>query len=391
MLDSIALLTALVLTQAPAAKPEQASPATARTITQGPMQPDPKDPLRDLRETRLRNVKRLTTVGSNAEAYWSHDGKRIIFQSTRDGYPCDQLYIMNADGSDQHRVSNGKGRVTCGWFLPGDRKIIYASTHGDGPDCPQGPPFTPGKYQWPVFQGYDLYIANVDGSDPRPFLAKPGYDAEATLSPDGKWVVFTSERSGDVDIWRADLDGSHLVRLTDGVGYDGGAVFSPDSRRIAWRTNYPKGAEATAKYRELLKQHLVEPMEMDIWVMDADGSHKLQLTHLPGAAFAPTFSPDGRWVYFSTNHHDKDGKGWAFDLFRVGVDGKGLERITFGGHFNSFPHFSPDGKKLLWVSGREPRSPRQFDVFVADWVPEEGKLSQDLCRCTSKGAGGPAK
>ena len=332
-------------------------------------QPAPTMSLVDTRETHLRNPAKLTATGSNAEAYWSTDGKKVIFQSTRDGYPCDQLYTMNADGSEQKRVSTGKGRVTCGWWLPGDKKIIFASTHGAGPECPEGPPYTPGKYQWPVFQGFDLYIANADGSDAKPFLPATGYDAEATTSPNGKWIIFTSERGGDVDIWRVDLDGKHLLQLTDGVGYDGGAVFSPDSKLIAWRTNYPKGAEATAKYKTLLKQHLVEPMAMDIWVMNADGTGKRQVSNLPGAAFAPIFTPDGKGIIFASNHHDDQGKGRGFDLFRINLDGTGLERITWTGGFNSFPHVSPDGKRLLWVSGRAPRGPRQFDVCVAEWLP----------------------
>ena len=331
--------------------------------------PAPASALWDAKEVHLRQVRKLTGTGSNAEAYWSTTGKKIIFQSTRDGYPCDQLYTMNADGSDQKRVSSGKGRVTCGWFLPGDTKIIFASTHGAGPECPEGPPFTPGKYQWPVFQGYDLYIAKADGSEAKPFLPSPGYDAEATVAPNGKWIVFTSERGGDVDIWRVDLDGKHLTQLTDGVGYDGGAVFSPDSKLIAWRTNYPKGEAATAKYRALLKEHLVEPMAMDIWVMNADGSAKRQVTNLPGAAFAPIFTPDGKGLVFASNHHDNEGKGRGFELFRINLDGTGLERLTWTGLFNSFPHFSPDGKQLLWVSGRAPRGPRQFDVCVAEWLP----------------------
>jgi Tol biopolymer transport system component len=370
-----------------------AAPAHPVAAAPDPIQADPADPLRDLRETRLSRVKRLTNTGSNAEAYWSNDGQKIVFQSTRDGYPCDQLFVMNADGSGQKRVSTGKGRVTCGWFLPGDKQLIYASTHGDGPDCPPSPPFTPGKYQWPVFQGYDLYTVNLDGSGLKPFLPSKGYDAEATLSPNGKWVVFTSERSGDVDLWRADLDGRNLVRLTDGVGYDGGAVFSPDSKLIAWRTNYPKGPEATAKYGELLKQHLVEPMSMDIWVMEADGKNKRQLTHLPGAAFAPIFAPDGKSVVFASNHHDQQGRGRGFELFKVNLDGGGLERLTWTGIFNSFPHFSPDGKKLLWVSGRAPRGPRQFDVFVADWNagPALKVAEAEPCPCPTKGAGGAAR
>lgn len=379
-------LAALPAASQGAAKVEPAKPVQNALPE---MQADPKDPLRDLRETRLQNVKRLTSTGSNAEAYWSNDGKRIVFQSTRDGYPCDQLFTMDADGSNQRKVSTGSGRVTCGWFLPGDRRILYASTHGDAPGCPEAPPFTPGTYRWPVFQGYDLYTAGLDGKDPKPFLASPGYDAEATVSPSGKWLVFTSERSGDVDLWRADQDGKNLIRLTDGLGYDGGAVFSPDSKLIAWRTNYPKGEAATVKYKELLKQHLVEPMDMDIWVMAADGSNKRQVTRLPGAAFAPIFSPDGKAIVFASNHHDREGKGRAFDLFKVNLDGTGLERITWAGAFNSFPHFSPDGKRLLWVSGRVSRGSRQFDVFVAEWLDGNSSKVADLdgCRCTPKGAG----
>lgn len=388
MKDQALLFAAIALLPALAEEPAKPAVPVAQAAPGLDEQPDPADRMRDLRETRLRNVKRLTTTGSNAEAYWSHDGRRIVFQSTRDGHPCDQLYIMDADGSNQRRISSGKGRVTCGWFLPGDKAVLYASTHAAGPECPEPPPFTPGTYRWPVFQGYDLFIVGLDGKDPKPFLAANGYDAEATLAPNGKWLVFTSERGGDVDLWRADLDGKNLLRLTDGVGYDGGAVFSPDSKRIAWRTNYPKGEAATSKYKELLSQHLVEPMEMDIWVMNADGSGKRQVTKLAGAAFAPIFTPDGTGIVFASNHHDRGGKGRTFDLFKVNLDGTGLERITWSGTFNSFPHFSPDGRRLLWVSGRAPRGSRQFDVFVAEWSDASVKVAEaDPARCPPKGVG----
>ena len=360
-------ITALIVS-ALLALPLQEIPKPVPPPTANPFQPSPNDPHRDLRETHLRHVKKLTSTGSNAEAYWSWDGKKIIFQSTRDGRECDQIYLMNADGSDQHMVSTGKGRTTCGFFLPGDRRILFASTHAAGPGCPSAPPFTPGTYRWPVFASYDLYTAKADGSDVKPLLPYEGYDAEATVAPNGKWLVFTSERSGDIDLWRADLDGGHLLRLTDAVGYDGGGVWSPDSKLIAWRTNYPKGESATAKYQELLKGHLVEPMEMDIWVMNADGTKKRQVTHLPGAAFAPVFAPDGKSLVFSSNWEDREGKGRNFELYRVNLDGTGLERLTFTGNFNSFPHFSKDGKKLLWVSGREAAAPRQFNVFAGEWL-----------------------
>lgn len=356
---------------APKPNPPAAAPSaqTLPAMAPNPFQPASGDPLRDARETRLRGVAKLTSTGSNAEAYWSPDGKRIIFQSTREGHACDQQYVMGADGGGQTRVSTGKGRTTCGYFLPGGRRILYASTHGDAPECPAAPPFTPGTYRWPVSPGYDLYTAKADGTDLKPFLPAPGYDAEATVSADGKWIIFTSERSGDIDLWKVRVDGKDLQQLTREIGYDGGAFFSHDGKKIVWRTNYPKGPEAVAKYQDLLKQHLVEPMEMDIWVMDADGSNKRQLTHLKGAAFAPVFTPDDKAIVFASNHHDREGKGRNFDLWKVNLDGGGLERLTWTGTFNSFAHFSPDGRKLLWVSGREAAAPRQFNVFTADWMP----------------------
>lgn len=365
--SGIALILAMGLQAQTLAKPVPApTPALAPPVP-NPFQMAPGDPHRDVRETHLSHVLKLTQTGSNAEAYWSWNGQGIIFQSTREGRDCDQIFVMNADGTNQHLVSTGKGRTTCGYFMPGDQRIIYASTHGSGPDCPAAPPFTPGTYRWPVFSIYDLYTAKPDGSDVKPFMPHEGYDAEATVAPNGKWLVFTSERSGDIDLWKADIHGKHAQRLTDAVGYDGGAVWSPDSKLIAWRTNYPKGEVATAKYRELLKKHLVEPMEMDIWVMNADGTGKRQLTHLVGAAFAPVFSPDGKSVVFASNWEDRQGKGRNFELYRINLDGKDLVRLTHTGNFNSFPHFSADGKKLLWVSGREATAPRQFNVFVADY------------------------
>ena len=366
-MTGLLLMTALGLQAQETVKPTPPPTLAVAPPIANPFQPAQGDSHRDMREAHLREVQKLTDKGSNAEAYWSWDGKQIVFQSTRDGRSCDQIYVMNSDGSDQHMVSTGKGRTTCGYFLPGDKRIIYASTHATSADCPPSPPFTPGTYRWPVFASYDLYTAKPNGSDVKPLLAHEGYDAEATVAPNGKWLVFTSERSWDIDLWRADVSGKHLKRLTDAVGYDGGAVWSPDSKLIAWRTNYPKGEVATSKYKALLKQHLVEPMDMDIWVMNADGTGKRQLTHLLGAAFAPVFAPDGKAVVFSSNWEDRQGKGRNFELYKVNLDGTGLERLTYTGNFNSFPHFSADGKKLLWVSGREAVTPRQFNIFVAEY------------------------
>src|SRR5947207_5547252 len=143
-------------------------------------------------ERHLRNIRQLTHGGENAEAYFSPDGTHVIFQSTRDGYPCDQIYTMKIDGTDLRRVSTGMGRTTCGYFYPGGKEILFASTHETGRECPPKPSYERG-YVWPIYPGYDIYRANADGSNLRPLTRTPGYDAEATIAPGGG-IVFTSVR-----------------------------------------------------------------------------------------------------------------------------------------------------------------------------------------------------
>ena len=335
------------------------------------------DSLRYTGEAHLRNIRQLTFGGNNAEAYWSFDGEELIFQSDFAGINpqgCDQQFVMRADGGtledgERYRlVSTGRGRTTCGYFLR-DGRLLYASTHGAASACPTPISSTMGRYVWSIFPDYDIYAAHADGSDPHILIGGPGYDAEATVSPDGRYVVFTSTRGGDLDLWRFDLRTGAYLQLTNTLGYDGGAFFSPDGRRIVWRASRPEGDDA-ARYRELLREHAVEPGALNLFVADADGTNARQVTNLPGANWAPFFHPSGRKILFASNHRDPRGRG--FDLYMIGVDGTGLEQITRSGTFDAFPMFSPDGRRLVWASNRRAdRQPsRDTNIFVADWVEE---------------------
>jgi TolB protein len=316
-------------------------------------------------ERHLRNIRQLTFGGENAEAYFSFDGKKLIFQSTRDGYPVDQIYMMNTDGSNVHRVSNGKGRCTCSYFFKGDRRILYSSTFLADP-APPPPPDRSHGYVWAIYPGYDIFTARPDGSDLKRLTDTPGYDAETTVSPDGRHLVFTSVRDGDLEIYTMDPDGRHVRRLTHSIGYDGGAFFSPDSKQICFRAERPTSAEAIAEYQRLLKQNLVRPQHLELYVMNADGTHERQVTHNGAANFCPFFTPEGRRLIFSSNMDDPQGR--EFDLYVISVDGTGLERVTTAPGFDGFPMFSPDGKKLAWASNRNGKAPHETNIFIADWV-----------------------
>ena len=315
-------------------------------------------------ESHFSAIKQLTFGGANAEAYFSPDGSKIVFQATRDGGKCDQIYLMNSDGSDQHMISSGKGRTTCSFFLPDGKHILYASTHEGSPDCPPEPDRSKG-YLWPVYSTYDIYVADLTGKITSKFLPTPGYDAEATINWKTKKVVFTSVRGGDLDLWTADLDGSHLKQITDKLGYDGGGTMSPDGKKVVWRGHYPATPEDQKDYKDKLAQELVAPMKMELWVADSDGKNAKQITDYGCASFAPAFTADGKKIIFSSNKNKCDTR--YFDLFLINPDGTGLEQITFGGDFNSFPMFSADGKKLVFVSNRNAKERYEFNIFVADW------------------------
>jgi Tol biopolymer transport system component len=326
----------------------------------GAAQPPPSAPI----ERHLRNIRQLTFGGENAEAYFSADGTRLIFQSTREGYPCDQIFTMRVDGSDVRRVSTGTGRTTCGYFYPGAKDILFASTHRAGDACPPKPSYDRG-YVWPIYDGYDIYRANADGSNLRPLTTTPGYDAEATIAPDGL-IAFTSVRDGDMEIYTMGADGSNVRRLTTRPGPDGGPFFSWDGGRIAYRGRPLSPGPELADYRALLEEHLWRPTQLELYVMDRDGRHNRQLTTLGVASFAPSWHPDGKRLVFASNKSDP--KQRNFDVYMINVDGSGLEQITFNDTFDGFPMFSPDGRRLVFASNRHAKAEGETNVFIADWI-----------------------
>jgi TolB protein len=313
---------------------------------------------------RLADIRQLTAGGQNAEAYWSPDGKRLIFQSTRPPYACDQMFLMNADGSGLHLVSTGKGRTTCGYFLRDNKHIIYASTHQAGDACPTPPDRSKG-YVWGVFPGYDIYLATDAGKILKKLTTTPGYDAEATVNWKTNRIVYTSLASGDLDLWTMRPDGSHKKRLTTTIGYDGGAVFSRDGEKLVWRANYPPTPEAMERYKSLLAENTTAPMKMELVVADSDGSNAHAITNYGCASFAPTFTRDGKKILFASNKNACDSR--KFELFLVNLDGSGLEQVTDFGGFTAFPEISPDGKRLVFCSDRNAKERYEFNIFVADW------------------------
>ena len=316
-------------------------------------------------EKHLRNLKQLTFGGENAEAYFSSDGKQLIFQSTREGHGCDKIYSMNIDGSNVKMISNGDGRTTCSYFFPGQQRVLYSSTHLGDKQCPPRPDYSKG-YVWAVYPTFDIFTAKPDGSDLKQLTTTPGYDAETTITLDGKKLVFTSMRDGDLDIYTMDANGKNVRRLTNELGYDGGPFWSYDGKQIVFRANHPKTDAEKADYSELLKQNLIRPTTLEIWIMNADGSNKRQVTSNGKANFGPYFFPDGKRVIFASNMHDPRGRD--FDLYKINTDGTGLERITFNESFDGFPMFSPDGKKLVFASNRNAKKQGETNVFIADWV-----------------------
>ena len=318
-------------------------------------------------ERHLANIKQLTFGGENAEAYFSSDGKQLIFQSKRDGRACDQIYTMNADGSNVKMVSTGDGRTTCSYFYKDKKKILYGSTHLASKDCPPNPDFSKG-YVWAIYPGYDIFQAKPDGTGVKQLTSTAGYDAEATISRDGKKIIFTSMRDGDLDLYVMDTNGKNVKRLTNELGYDGGAFFSPDGRQIVYRSFHPKTEAEIARYKDRLANNLIEPTIFEVWVMNADGSNKRQVTKLGAASFAPFFTPDGKRIIFCTNYFATDPRKRNFDLALINVDGTGLERVTTNETFDGFPMFSPDGKKLVFASNRNAAKQGDTNVFIADWV-----------------------
>lgn len=326
-------------------------------------------------ELHMNNVTQLTFDGDNGEAYFSPDGLHLIYQSNREGYDCDKIWIMNIDGSNKHMVSPDHGVHTCSYFFPDGKRIVFASTShlpGDCPPKPKGPKsFGVYGHVWPLYP-YDIFVADVDGNGLKKITDNPGYDAEPVLSRDGGQIVFGSQREGDFDIYIMNSEGSDVRRLTDRVGYDGGPWISPDGRKIVWRAWYPETEEELALWRDCMENNYVVPVPLDLWVMNVDGTEKKRILHNGATNWAPSWHPDGKRIIFSSNmddwHEDIKRFGHNFELYLVNIDGTGLERVTYNDTFDSFPMFSYNGGKMVFASNRNAKKPRATDIFIADWV-----------------------
>ena len=334
-----------------------ATSAQRGVSTPGPV-PGPTKP-----EPHLSNIKQLTKSGQNAEAYVSADGSRISFQSMDGAQQCDQIYTMRLDGTDRRQVSNGQGATTCAYVYPDNKSVLYGSTHLGGRECPPRPGMENG-YVWAVYDSYDIFKANIDGSNPVQLTKTPGYDAEATIARDGG-IVFTSVRDGDMEVYSMNGGGTNVKRLTNMPGPDGGPFVSADGKQIVWRGRHPAPGAELDEYFSLLKKALWKPTSVELFVMNRDGSNPKQVTNLGKASFAPFFSPDGKKIIFASNYHDPRGRN--FDIFLVNIDGTGLEQVTFNDTFDGSPMFSPDGTKLVFASNRFGAKEGDTNVFIADW------------------------
>ena len=322
-------------------------------------------------EKYFKSIRQITFGGDNAEAYWSWDDKQMIFQSNSEawGLNCDQMFLMNIEENFKNKkppmVSTGMGRTTCAYFLPDNKSYVYGSTHLIDKECPDVPLRKNGNYVWPVYDSFDIFVADLEGNITAQLTDEKGYDAEATVSPKGDKIVFTSDRSGDLELYTMNLDGSEVQQITDELGYDGGAFFSPDGSKLIFRASRPKTPEAIKKYKDLLADGLVEPTEMELFICNADGSGMKQLTFLGNANWSPFFHPSGEKILFSSNFEAE--KGFPFNLYFIDIDGKNLERVTHGETFDAFPVFSNDGKYLAFSSNRNNGGTRDTNLFIAEW------------------------
>ena len=325
-------------------------------------------------EKHLTNIKQLTFGGDNAEAYFSFDDSKLVFQFKNPaiGVDCDQIYVLDYNNHNMKEsmppmVSTGLGRTTCSYFMLGDTSVIYASTHLGDVNCPDEPEKREdGAYVWPIYPDFDIFVANMNGDILQQLTHEPGYDAEATVSPQGDKIVFTSDRTGDLELYTMEIDGSNVNQVTFGLGYDGGAFFSPDGTKLIFRSSRPETEEEIKEYKQLLSEGLVKPTEMELFICNVDGSDLKQITNLGNANWAPFFHPSGEKIIFSSNHESE--KGFPFNLYLINIDGTGLEQVTFDGVFDSFPMFSYDGKKLVFSSNRNNGGTRSTNLFIADWV-----------------------
>ncbi len=368
-----ALLFAIVLLSCKTQQATKASKTQNKTIAEiKEIKVTPKEPsLIFPEEKHFKSMRQITFGGDNAEAYWSFDDQQLIFQSNNKnwGVSCDQMFLMNVTDSFKDKIppmiSTGKGRTTCAYFLPDNKHFIYASTHLGGEACPETPMKKDGKYIWPIYDSYDIFVADLQGNIIKQLTHEKGYDAEATVSPKGDKIVFTSTRNGDIDLYTMNLDGSDVKQITFELGYDGGAFFSPDGTKIIFRSSRPKTKQEIKEYKELLAEGLVEPTSMELYICNADGSNLKRLTNLGNANWSPFFLPSGKKILFSSNFESE--RGFPFNLYMIDIDGKNLERITHGETFDAFPVFSNDGKHLVFSSNRNNGGGHDTNLFIAEW------------------------
>lgn len=327
-------------------------------------------------EKHLKNITQLTFSGDCAEAYFSFNNKYVTYQRTdpKDSIPCDQIWMMDITSKNpKHlptRISNAEGRTTCSYFLKNNTEILYASTHLAGKECPpMPPPRADHKYLWPIYNTFDIFVSDLKGNVKRQLTNIPGYDAEATVSPKGDKIVFTSTRNGDLDLYIMDIDGENVKQITDSLGYDGGAFFSPDGKQLVFRASRPRTEAEIKEYKELLAIGMVAPTNMEIYTINVDGTNMKKITSLGKANWAPFFHPSGKKIIFSSNHKSTpESRGYNFQLYMINTDGTGLEAITAESKFNAFPMFSPDGKKIVFSSNRNNNGTRDTYLYIADWV-----------------------
>ncbi len=323
-------------------------------------------------ETHFAHLRQLSFGGDNAEAYWDFAGDKLSFQAHNPawGEACDQIYVFNPFKDDlrankPQQISLQGGRTTCSYFLPGDSLVLFASTHLADTACPPVPPHVPGgKYIWPIYPSFDIFVSDLKGNIRKQLTNTPGYDAEATVSPKGDRIVFTSMRNGDMDLYTMNIDGSDVKQITHELGYDGGAFFSPDGSKLVWRASRPKTPADVKEYKDLLKIGQVQPTQMEVFIANADGSDAKQITSLGQANWAPYWNPDGKHIIFASNHASP--RGFPFNLYMIGTDGQHLERLTNSDMFDAFPVFSKDGKYLVFSSNRG-ATDHQTNLFIAEW------------------------
>jgi Tol biopolymer transport system component len=323
----------------------------------------------------LSRIRRLTVEGRRAgEGYWGPDGQRLVFQSEREpGNPFYQIYLMDMASGDVSRVSPGLGKTTCSFINPQTGDVLFASTHHD-PRSKQlqdeelkfRASGQERRYAWDYDPEFEIYaLAEKAGGLTRLTNAK-GYDAEASYSPDGQWIAFSSMRDaynrpltaaeqkqievdpsyfGEIYLMRA--DGSGQTRLTTVPGYDGGPFFSPDGTRIIWRRFDEQGLIA------------------NVWTMKLDGSDARQVTDFGSMSWAPYIHPSGEYILFASNKLGFEN----FEVFMTDIDGrKEPVRVTYSDGFDGLPVPSPDGRRIAWTSSRG--GGREGQIFLAEWNHE---------------------